>query len=266
MKSKKTIDRQEQFAQDNYDGIQDMVKELHQLIKQDDKNFKEYVKLDNAGRDTSEIKAVIQDNTSQIETILTVLSIKLTNTVGHALTAKSTKMIKKVVKFMDKYSISDKPIHSSIIRTVSNRFGNGGLYEMALIAASINGDFDFVKEIFEMAEKNKTRKNILEDVHGLDYTFSGYGNMSSMSRIDSIDRIAFEAMVSGHKEIYEFLNSKQELKVSTIENFITPDFGRTTLSDTEVMNLVEIRPEFLDYILENAEELLPETVKSVFIF
>jgi hypothetical protein len=263
---KKRVDRQEKYAKENYAGVEEMGDQLLELIEYHDELFKKYVKLHREEAETDEIESDLDEVVSQMETLLTVLSIKLTNSTGHALNAKSTKYIKKIISFMDKLGISDKPIHSGIIRVVSKRIGNGGLYEMALVVAALNNDLEFAKEIFRLAEKNKNRKNIFEDIYRMDYSFRSYGDFSQMSKIYNIERIAFEALVSGHKDVYEFLNSKAELQPKFIEQFINPQYGRSGLLEEEAMNLVNIKPEFLEFILEKAEYLLPQSVKDMFIF
>ena len=263
---KRRIDNQEKYAQENYVGIEEMGDELQKLIEENNKLFKKYVKLHNTEAKLDEVESELDKVVSNIEKLLTVLSIKLTNTVGHALNANSTKFIKKVIAFMDKLGLSDKPIHSEIIRVVSKRIVTGGLYEMALVTAALNGDLEFAKEIFKLTEKNKDRKNIFDAIYRLDSSFRFYGDFGQMTKIYNVERIAFEALVSGHKEVYEFLNSKAEIQSKMIEDFINPQYGRSGLSEKETMNLVNIRPEFIEYILETAEHLLPQTVKDVFIF
>jgi len=263
---KKRVDRQEKFAEENFAGLPEMGEKFKNLLLEYNKTFDDFVKLNKKDTNFDVVKNDLTEIVKNIETVLTVFSIKLTNTVGHALNASSTKYIKKVISFMDKYGLSDAPIHSGIIKVVSKRVGNGGLYEMSLVVAAINNDLEFAKEIFKLVEKNKNRENVLEDIYRMDYSLEKYGDFSKMTRIYDLERIAFEALVHGHKEVYEFLNSKAEIKEKMIKDFITPMFGRSSLSDVEAMNLVTIRPEFIDYIADNSPDLLPSTVRDMFIF
>lgn len=113
-----------------------------------------------------------------------------------------------------------------------------------------------------MVEKRTDNRNKFNRIYGLGYNYVNYGDFRNLESIANIDKIAFEALAFGYKEIYEFLNEKKELKFSIVEYNI---LNNKVISD-EIGNILSIKPEYLDYILINVPELIPIKIKEMFLF
>ena len=265
--NQRTIDRQEKFAEDNYAGLEDAAESL--LSKLD--TIKEMwdrvskLKKENTKAEWEEAYKEAKDFSSSLDITMSIIGIKLSNTVGHALNARSTKMIKKVIKFLDKYSLNDNLIHDGLMRIASKRNARGDILDMALIVAAKHDDLAFAKYIMKFAEKNKKRKNIF-DIGTVSHDVYRNGNMQSMTKIYKKERIAFEALINGSKRVYNFITDNKGLSHDYIMQYVTSKYFSSRLTKEEVGNVLTIHPDMINDILEYMPENVPDDLKDIFLF
>ena len=266
----KTIDRQEHFAEENYAGLEDAANALLDKIEVLDEMWNKSIKRkdikdtdDQDKWDETYDRMMIFGETMTMEMV--VIGLKLSNTVGHALNAQSTKMIKKVLMFMDKYSLNDKLIHDGLMRIASKRNMSGNIIDMALVVAAHNDDIEFAKFIYDFATRNKDRKNIY-DAPGVPYEVQNYGNMSRIDRIDKPQRIAFEALISNAPKVYNLITDGKGLKEDYIIQYIKGDYWSSRLTAKEVTKVIALEPKMFAAILEYMPENVPLEIQEMFLF
>lgn len=263
------IHRQEKFARENFTGLKQMGKELFDAIKTIKSMIvdAEKVKKQNPDSYYDEIQKM-KKYSEQLSNLFLVLSIKLTTSFGHALNGKSTKTLKDIIRFLDKYGLGDKLFYNNMRSIVQSRsiHSDNILTLSSLIAAQLD-DIDFIKELEAFAEKNKSRKNIYED---FDYTVSTYGDFGfSMQRIDEKNRIAFEALINGSEKVYRYLSGNDGLSPDYILKYITNKDGfwkRERLNSDESANLIKLEPKFIEDIITHMPENLPQYLIDIFVF
>jgi len=257
-------ERQEKFAEENYAGLdetgQAMLDKL-EIIKEywniyaSEKN-RESEKAEKAYRQMEEVGKTLEND-------YTILSIKLSNVVGHALNSSSTKMIRKVIKFLDKHSLNDKMIHYGLMKIASARTSDGSLMEMAMTVAARKDDVKFASELMSFIEKNKGRENIWE-FPGIPWDLRNAGDMVNFTRTISKERIALDALVSGSKHMYQFLVGSEGLNKDTIVNYIKQPYSAFTIK--EARNVIALEPWTVEKFLEYAPDRVPPEVSDIFIF
>ncbi len=280
-KTKRFIDNQERYAKDNYSGLEGLGQQLldqTQMLKDfGDEAIKVKNKARAAQKDKSEDEDALYDkweNTynelkemgKDMNTTLIVIGLKLSNVTGHALNAHSTKMIKKVIEFLDTYSLNDKFIHSGLLKVASGRTTDGDILDMALVVAAKHDDVAFAKYIIKFAEKNKKRENIYDHM-GVPYDLVDAGNMNSISSIYKRERIAFEALISNAPKVYDFITDNKGLSDDMVLNYID-DRNKyiSKLTKQEAANVIQIKPNLIDDIIEFMPDNVPDDVKEMFLF
>lgn len=268
-KNQERIDRQEKFAAENFVGLEDIGERIKDTIQYANDQWKAIQKGKSAtDKDyQNEYRELENEIESRLSIDMVVLSVKMSNVVGHALNANSTKIVKQLIEFMDKYGIGQKPIHTNLMQIASSRKKSGELPDMALMVAAKTDDVEFAKYVFDFVERNNNRKNIFEDTIGF-YDFKQYGYMQDMSKIRQKEDIAFEALVHGSKKMYDFLTDGKGLSPEYITKYIIKDSSWyvTKLSKKEVANVLTLEPQYVEDILEHMPENLPQTILDIFIF
>jgi len=259
-------DRQEEFAKENYHGLEetgDIVLEKVETLKE---LWQEYIKtksLDDEELSEEAYKRLHKYGES-MEMDITIISLKLSNVVGHALNANSTKMIKKVINFMDIYGLNSSIIHNSLIKVASARNTSGDIITMAITVAAKYDDITFVKYVQDFVERNKDRENIY-DIPGVPYSLKDAGNMSYLDRIQQKETLAFEALINNSPNIYKYITDGKGLKPEYIQRYINGEYYRR-LSKKEVANVIRVVPDLIKDIIEHMPENVPEFIKEIFIF
>lgn len=260
--------RQEKYAQENFTGVTQIGDELLDAAKEVQRMWKEAEKLKKDKDKYHDELKNIREYADSFGTLFTVLSIKLTTSFSHALNGKSTKTLKDIIRFMDKYGIGDSIFTNNMRQIVQSRSVNtDNILELAAIIAAQVDDIDFIKELESFAEKNKGRKNKYE---GFTYSLSSYGDFNyNMKNMRSTDRIAFEALVCGSKRVYDYYAGEFGLAVDYIIKYIKNKDGfwkRERLTKKEVLNVIQLEPKFMDEIVEYMPENMPENVVDIFFF
>lgn len=270
LKNKEKVDNQEKFAIENLSGIDNIAKKLLSLLK--DKNeFIDNLKIKRE-------KGVISDDEyydefhefddtlkSELSTLITVLTIKLSTAFGHATSANSTKPLRMLVDFMDKYGIGSNIIHKNISGiSRSKRLNNAYLMDLFAMVAIKTDDIEFIKYLESFGAKNKDRKNIYKF---LSPEMRTIGDMDIFGMISFSDknRIMFESLINGSKQIYAYFTQNGGLTTSYILRYIVKDDnGYRKLDKREVSNVLELYPELFKDIFENMPENLPQNIIDIF--
>jgi hypothetical protein len=270
LKNKEKVDNQEKFAIENFSGVDNIAKKLLSLLK--DKNeFIDNLKIKRE-------KGVISDDEyydefhefddtlkSELSTLITVLTIKLSTVFGHATSANSTKPLRMLVDFMDKYGIGSNIIHKNISGiSKSRRLNNTYLMDLFAMVAIKTDDIEFIKHLESFGAKNKDRKNIYKY---LSPEMRTIGDMDIFGMISFSDknRIMFESLINGSKKIYEYFAQTGGLTPSYILRYIVKDDnGYRKLDKREVSNLLSLYPELFKDIFENMPENLPQVIIDIF--
>ena len=264
IKHQERIDRQEKFAEENYAGLDDLGDSMLAKLETIKSMWNDYVTEKDKDKQDDLYNDVIKFGENfNMDNI--ILSVKLSNTVGHALNAGSTKMIRKVMTFMDTYGINAKPIHEGLMKIASKRSMNGDLIEMALVVAAKYNDLDFTKYIYDFIGKNKNRKNIYDEP-GIPNDVEEIGMMDRLSRVRNLERVAFEALINGSDNVYKYITDGQGLKEDYVIKFIQGGNYTLLLSEEEVQNVIQVEPKFVEAILEHMPENLPKSVSDIFLF
>jgi len=269
IEEEKRLHRQEKFAQENFAGLDQMGKELMDARKKVKQMWVKARKLKkNKDRYYEELKK-IEDYSDELSNIILVMSIKMTTSFAHALNGNSTNTLKEIIRFMDKYGISDKIFTHNNMRTIAQTrsvHSDNILTLSAIIAAKID-DIEFVKDLETFAEKNKGRENMYGDFA---YSVSQYGDFNlNMAELSEKRRIAFEALVNGSEKIYKYLAGDDGLSSDYIIKYIKNKEGfwkRERLKETEVSNVLKIEPKFIDDVLKYMPENLPSYINDIFFF
>jgi len=257
-------ERQEKFAAENYDGLDDVGDSMLEKLETVKKYWNIYVSEKN--RESEKAKKAysqMEEVGKTLEMDYTILNIKLSNVVGHALNSSSTKMIRKVIKFLDKYSLNDKMIHYGLMKIASARTSDGSLIEMAMTVAAKKDDVKFASELISFIEKNKGRENIWE-FPGIPWDLRNAGDMDNFTRTISKERIALDALVSGSQRMYRFLVGSEGLNKETIVNYIKQPYNSFTIK--EAGNVIALEPWTVEKFLEYAPDRVPSEISDIFIF
>lgn len=270
LKNKEKVDNQEKFAIENLSGVDNIAKKILSLLK--DKNeFIDDLKIKRE-------KGVISDDEyydgfhefddtlkSELSTLITVLTIKLSTAFGHATSANSTKPLRMLVDFMDKYGIGSNIIHKNISGiSRSRRLNNAYLMDLFAMVAIKTDDIEFIKYLESFGAKNKDRKNIYKF---LSPEMRTIGDMDIFGMISFSDknRIMFESLINGSKQIYAYFTQNGGLTPSYILRYIVKDDnGYRKLDKREVSNVLELYPELFKDIFENMPENLPQNIIDIF--
>jgi hypothetical protein len=270
LKNKEKVDNQEKFAIENLSGVDNIAKKILSLLK--DKNeFIDDLKIKRE-------KGVISDDEyydgfhefddtlkSELSTLITVLTIKLSTAFGHATSANSTKPLRMLVDFMDEYGIGSNIIHKNISGiSRSRRLNNAYLMDLFAMVAIKTDDIEFIKYLESFGAKNKDRKNIYKF---LSPEMRTIGDMDIFGMISFSDknRIMFESLINGSKQIYAYFTQNGGLTPSYILRYIVKDDnGYRKLDKREVSNVLELYPELFKDIFENMPENLPQNIIDIF--
>lgn len=265
------IHSQEKFARENFAGLNEIGAEIKNLadseiefrdeLRQQRKSKK--ITSDEYHNQLDKFKANFD---KRLETLVAVVSIKLSSSVGHALNGKSTKTLKDIVKFMDTYGIGDRVIHREMNRIAQTRHisDNNFLDLAAIVAAQIN-DIDFIKELEAFGKKNKNRENIFQN--SFHFNYDNLSDMRYMTHIRDKHRIALEALVNGSEVVYKHFVGKEGLHDEYVMHFIKNKSSWVkSLTKDEVANVISIEPKFFEPILDNMPENLPDHIVDIFIF
>lgn len=269
---KEKIHNQEKFARENFAGLDNIGKEITTIVKNARKQLSEIKKKKEKDATPKEeyyeqFWSIREETTKSLEILFTVLSVKLSSSLGHALNGRSTKTLKDIIKFMDKYGISDKIFVNDMSRIANTRhISNSSIIDLCAIRAAQIDDLDFIKTLEAFAEKNKTRENIFEDV--LRSTSTDYGNMNNynMTKIADKNRIAFEALVNGSENVYNYFGGSKTLSKDYILRFVVKSDWLKRLTRVEVANVLKLEPDLFDDILKHMPENLPQEIIDIFIF
>ncbi len=272
VKEKEEIHSQEKFARENFAGMDDLGKELLQVVSEAQKKLDKFLKVKKEDKDDdfyNEWYQLKEETSKRLDILFTVLTIKLTTVVGHAFNGESTKTLRDVIRFMDKYSIGDSLLKNNMVKVANTRniSSDSFLDTCAVIAAQCD-DLDFIKELEKFAAKNEGRENIYRNVLSNSNAEIGDMNMYGMTKIRATDRIAFEALINGSEKVYDYYVTTGALKVDYIMRFITAGDNWTVkrLTKKEVENVLKLEPGLLKDIMEHMPENIPQTIQDVFLF
>lgn len=267
------IHNQEKYARENFAGLEGIGKEIMGHIREAKRRLKFVEKQRDSKKLSDEgyyeqVWGIRESTTKDLEVLFTVLNIKMTTSMGHALNGKSTKTLKDIIGFMDKYGISDKPFISDMTRLANTRhISNSSILDLCAIGAAQIDDLDFVKTLEAFAVKNKTRENTFEGV--LSSSAMDYGNMDNynLTRFGDKGRIAFEALVSGSENVYNYFGGSKTLSKDYILRYVVKsDYWTKRLTKVETANVLKLEPELFNDILENMPENIPQEIIDIFIF
>lgn len=246
---------QEKYAEENFSSLDGIMKSIYIKMQEIDKFKKKFKDKTNDENVYDNLEQLRQN----LETSFTMLSIKFTTTVGHALNSNTTGVLKKLLNFLDTNGLNDSLIQTNMIKVISNKLGSGSFCDMCAIVAMKNKDLQFIKDIETFFKTNKNREN------KYDGYIRKYGDMdnSGMTRFTQIDGIAFEALISSFKEGYIYFTNSQGLKRDYIMKYIK---NKWSLSEQEVSGILSVEPTFLDDLLEFIPDKIPSNVKDIFIF
>lgn len=267
MAEKKREDSQEKFSKENLDSLKNIQKSLNIKLKEFKVLHDTYInyRTKNDDEKAEEAYRELEEFAEDMSTEFVVIAIKLSNAAGHALNAQSTKPIRDVLEWMDEAGISDKAIHANMAQLASKRFRADGLLASALVVAAKFGDIKLVEYITEFSEKAKNRKNIF-DIIGLKYDFKEYGNFWNMQSFRGRDNAAFEALVNGYEEVYRLIMNGGGVSEAMVQNYLKPQFTANKLKPAEIQNLISIEPIYIEFLLDNSPEDIPQNIKDIFIF
>ena len=249
---------QEKYAEENFAGLDVIIKSIKYKMKEIDKFRKDY----KAGKiDTTKIDAdtEYEQLINHLELSFTMLSIRFTNTVGHALNSDTTGVLKKLIKFLNTNGLNDELLKTNMIKTISNKLNSGSFIDMCAISAMRNHDLTFIKELEIFFQNNKNRDNKYDN-YARKY---GIMDTSDMTRFTQTDAIAFEALLSGFKDGYIYFTKSQGLTKEYILKYIK---NKMSLTEQDVRGILIVDPEYLDALLEFIPDKIPNDVKDIFIF
>ena len=270
IKEEEKIHRQEKFARENFAGMDDLGKEIKKVADEARKNFEQFYKAkkeDKTDEFYEKWNALKVETSKRLDILFTVLTIKMGTSISHALNGGSTKTLKDIIRFMDKYGISDKIFVNDMSGIVNTRhISNPSILDLCAIVAAQIDDLDFIKTLEAFAEKNKTRENIFEDV--LRSTSTDYGNMNNynMTKIADKNRIAFEALVNGSENVYKYFGGSKTLSKDYILRFVVNRDWLKKLTRVETAHVLKLEPDLFDDILKHMPENLPQEIIDIFIF
>lgn len=265
----KKIHSQEKFARQNFSGIKEIGKEIKKYVKDYKKFRKELSKKRNSGEITKEqyFDAIYNTNSEHLKILFDVLKIKMTNTVGHALNGRSTKTLKDIVDFMDEYGVGDRLIYNAVSRIAkTRRVYDDDFITLSAIVAAQAGDLDFIKRLEEFGKKNKSRENSYSGIHFL--SSIEYTDMSRMTSIRNTKRVALEALVNGHKDIYGYMTDNEGLDREYILKYIEKgsNWYGENFTKKEINNVIQLEPDVFDDVVKNMPENLPDYLEDIFLF
>lgn len=273
VKEEEKIHSQEKFARENFAGMDDLGKEIKKVADEARKNFAQFYKAKKEDK-TDEFYEkwyALKDETSKrLDILFTVLTIKMGTSIGHALNGGSTKTLKDIIRFMDKYGFGDKLYKGDMIKVANTRHvSSDSFIDVCAVIAAQSDDLDFIKELEAFAAKNEGRENIYRDI--LNNGNSDIGDMDTyrLTKVRAIDRIAFEALVNGSEKVYDYYVTTGTLKKEYIMRYIEAKDGWTgikRLTKDEVRNLLKLEPGFINDIIEQMPENLPQEITDIFIF
>lgn len=274
-KEEEKIHSQEKYARENFAGMDGLGKEILRVTKEAKKNLKDYIESrKNEEKNEDYYNAyheIKQEASKKLDILFTVLSIKMSTSMGHAVNGNSTKTLKDIIRFMDKYSIGDKLFKGDMARLASRRhISSSDFVTVCAIVAAKADDLEFIKELELFAKKNEGRENIYIDiVSNGNISFgemSGYG----MTAIRDIGRVTFEALVNGSEKVYEYYVTTGALKPEYIKRHIAKSNNSWENSDrltkAEVVNVLKLEPGLITDIIEHMPEKLPQEITDIFIF
>lgn len=267
-KQPEKINRQEKFAQENFSGLIEMGDELLRIKKQVDIIWVK-IKKSQDKNEKENLFSDIKPFNSSIENIISLLSIKMFTIISHAINGKSTKVLKYVIEFMDKYGIGNKIIekldYASLFPTLQRRFpinihNQNLLYFFAIVAAQVD-DIDFLTYLKEFALKNKNRPNIYDNI---DITYRQFGYMQKLNGIEREYQIAVEALINGSEKIYNYY--KQQGIDLNEQIFNNEPRILKTLNKKDIENIIKLEPSWIYLFCKDMPELLPDSITDIFIF
>jgi len=266
-KQNKSIDRQEDFAKQNFSGLEEAVEQMDLKAEQIHKlrvEARELSKKDDPSWETVREEADQLTDTLSIDIMM--IKIKLNNTLGHALNARSVKMIKKLLKFMDKNSIGNEIVENSLIKVASNKHSNGTLLDMATLVAIKNDDLNFLKYIEDFSKRNDTRNEYetrFSELKGTSYEYREMRNMNNLRLSGGYkDSNRFDALLVGSKDIYMYLTNNKGISKDELEIYLTNNSW--SIKDDDITGILTCDVNFITLITEVMPELLPQDILDIF--
>lgn len=265
---KEKISRQEEFARENFNGLNELGQEVVEAIngfydfdKQREIIEKRFIRDKGLGNFTEtdiseELKSNYDEAVRALEYLFPVIVIKMSSSIAHAVNGRSTKTLKDLLRFMDKFSISaDKCVRDLRTLATTRRTSDTSFIHLAALIAAQVDDIDFLKEIEKFSEKNKYRKNIYRI-----FNISTYGEMGSSIMCDFGDkrRIALEALVNGSKDVYKHITDGKGIDADYISKFIVADGYFDKLTPKEVEEVVILEPTLLDILMQHMPDNVPK--------
>lgn len=269
IKEEEKIHRQEKFARENFAGMDDLGKEIKKVADEARKNFEQFYKAkkeDKTDEFYEKWNALKVETSKRLDILFTVLTIKMGTSISHALNGGSTKTLKDIIRFMDKYGFGDK-LYNGDIRVANIRnINNYSFIDACAVIAAQSDDLDFIKELEAFAAKNKGRENIYSYI--LNNGNSDIGDMDTyrLTKIRAIDGITFEALVNGSENVYNYFGGSKTLSKDYILRFVVKSDWLKRLTRVETANALKLEPDLFDDILKNMPENLPQEIIDIFIF
>lgn len=255
LKENKTSERQTQFAEENFQGVGEIGREILEL-SDEIKDIEKKLVLIKRSKEENRFKELlkqIKNNEDQISILWTALFIKLTSVVGHAVNGNKTGPLKKIINFMDKIGINDSIFKHTVDKIANTRIiVGGGFLDICAVVAARHNDLQFIKQLEKFAEKNKSRTTSIESKR---YE----SDMRSLTMISQTDRIALEALVSGSEEVYKYITKGKGIDKKYVMQFIEKDSSGwyiKRLVQGEIVNVILLEPT----LAKEIQTEMPENV------
>lgn len=269
IKEEEKIHRQEKFARENFAGMDDLGKEIKKVADEARKNFEQFYKAkkeDKTDEFYEKWNALKVETSKRLDILFSVLTIKMGTSISHALNGGSTKTLKDIIRFMDKYGFGDK-LYNGDIRVANIRnINNYSFIDACAVIAAQSDDLDFIKELEAFAAKNKGRENIYSYIMYNGNSDIGDMDTYRLTKIRAIDGITFEALVNGSENVYNYFGGSKTLSKDYILRFVVKSDWLKRLTRVETANALKLEPDLFDDILKNMPENLPQEIIDIFIF
>jgi hypothetical protein len=257
---------QEKFAAENFAGLEDIGEELLAAVEtmKGLTNKMHTLEKDYASNETeiNELYDETWEFTDNLSILWSVLIVKLTTSVNYALNSGTTKTLRKIVTFMDTYGIGDKVLERVLSSVVGSRTSENDFMNLAAIVGAQADDVEFIKQLEVFSDKNKTRENIYNVFNN---ETQRYGEMRHTHLNAFLPELAFEALIHGSKNVYEYFKKDS---FDYVMKYIEPGHFRQRLTEEEVLNILQITPgrEIISAIIKHIPSMLPEEIVEVFLF
>jgi len=243
-----SAERQTQFAMENFKGLDPIGREITKLSNEIKKIYKDK----NSSKE--DWIHTTRANEEHINTLWAALTIKLNTVFGHAINGDSTTALRKLIGFMDKYSVNERIFLDSLKKLGSSRYiESDGFYNICAVVAAKTNDLQFIKDLEAFAENNKKRDTYIETKESESRMFNFHPDSITIP-----NRIALEALVSGSEEVYKYITGGKGINKDYLLKFIKKngDWFNTRLNSKEVLKVAEVDPSLLSLI----QQEMPENV------